>query len=229
LPRGLKIAVVLALLILAVIAAIVFDLKGWLRMALDWTGSLGRWAPPVFILAYIAASVLFLPAWIFTMGAGFLFGLFMGTVYVSIGSTIGASCAFLLGRSLTRDFMAKRLANNPKFKALDDAIAREGWKIVGLVRLSPVFPYNLTNYAFGLTRIRARDFILASWIGMLPATMMYVYFGSLVKSLAELGAGNAERTPTQWTLYAVGLIATIVVTIYLTRLARRSLRATGAE
>jgi len=224
LPRGLKIAVALALLILAGIAAIVFDLKGWLRSALAWIDSLGPWAPPVFVLLYIIATVLFVPAWILTVGGGALFGVLLGSLYVSIGSTIGATCAFVLGRSLARDVLAKRLNQNPKLKALDDALAREGWKIVGLVRLSPVFPYNLMNYAFGLTRVSLRHYFFASWIGMLPGTVMYVYFGSLAKNLAELGTGNAERTPAQWTLYGLGLVATITVTIYLTRLARAALR-----
>jgi len=229
LPRGLKIAVALALLILAGIAAIVFDLKGWLRSVLAWIDSLGPWAPPVFVLLYIIATVLFVPAWILTVGGGALFGVLLGSLYVSIGSTIGATCAFVLGRSLARDVLAKRLNQNPKLKALDDALAREGWKIVGLVRLSPVFPYNLMNYAFGLTRVSLRHYFFASWIGMLPGTVMYVYFGSLAKSLAELGTGHDERTPAQWALYGLGLIATITITIYLTRLARAALRTNVAD
>ena len=228
-PRGLKIAVALALLILAGIAAIVFDLKGWLRSVLAWIDSLGPWAPPVFVLLYIIATVLFVPAWILTVGGGALFGVLLGSLYVSIGSTIGATCAFVLGRSLARDVLAKRLNQNPKLKALDDALAREGWKIVGLVRLSPVFPYNLMNYAFGLTRVSLRHYFFASWIGMLPGTVMYVYFGSLAKSLAELGTGHDERTPAQWALYGLGLIATITITIYLTRLARAALRTNVAD
>jgi uncharacterized membrane protein YdjX (TVP38/TMEM64 family) len=224
LPRGLKIALALALIILAAIAAITFDLKGGLRSALVWIDSLGPWAPAVFILLYIVATVLFVPAWLLTVGGGALFGVLLGSIYTSIGSTLGATCAFLIGRSLARDILAKRLNQNPRLKALDDALARQGWKIVGLVRLSPIFPYNLMNYAFGLTRVSLRDYFLASWVGMLPGTVMYVYFGSLAKSLAELGTGHDARTPLQWALYGIGLAATITITVYLTRLARSALR-----
>ena len=227
-PRGLKIAIAAVVIMLAVIAAIVFDLKAAVKSALAWIDNLGAWAAPVFILLYVVAAILLIPGSVLTLGGGALFGVVLGTVYVSIASTLGATCAFLLGRSLARDLVSKRLTNNPKLKALDEALARDGWKIVGLVRLSPIFPYTFTNYAFGVTRVTLAHYVLASWIGMLPATLLYVYLGSLAKNLAELGTGHGARTPTQWTLYAVGLLATLAVTIYLTRMARKTLaRVTG--
>ncbi|HSW50743.1 MAG TPA: VTT domain-containing protein, partial [Bryobacteraceae bacterium] len=108
---------------------------------------------------------------------------------------------------------------------VDNAVAAEGWKIVGLTRLSPVFPFNLLNYAFGLTRVSLRDYVVASWIGMIPGTVMYVYLGSLAGSLAELGLkeGGRARTQAEWALYAVGLVATVAVTVVITRIARRAL------
>jgi uncharacterized membrane protein YdjX (TVP38/TMEM64 family) len=168
------------------------------------------------------ATVLFLPGSILTLGAGVVFGLARGAVIVSISATLGATAAFLVGRYAARDWVAGKIAGNPKFKAIDEAVAHEGWKIVGLTRLSPVFPFNLLNYAFGLTRVSLWHYVLASWIGMMPGTVMYVYLGSVAGDLAAAGS-RASRTPAEWALYAVGLAATIGVTVYVTRLARRAL------
>jgi uncharacterized membrane protein YdjX (TVP38/TMEM64 family) len=173
--------------------------------------------------------VLFLPGSILTLGAGFVFGVVRGSVLVSISATLGATAAFLVGRYLARDWVGAKIAGNEKFRAVDEAVAREGWKIVGLTRLSPAFPFNLLNYAFGVTRVSLRDYFFASWIGMLPGTVMYVYIGSLAGDLATLGAGDRQRSAAEWALYVVGLVATIAVTVYVTRLARRALqrRVTG--
>jgi uncharacterized membrane protein YdjX (TVP38/TMEM64 family) len=116
------------------------------------------------------------------------------------------------------------LAGSPRFRALDQAVAAGGFKIVLLTRFSPVFPFTFLNYAFGLTKIRFRDYVLACWIGMLPGTVMFVYLGSTVKELADVAAGNVEGGPTRLVLFFVGLAATIAVTVYVTRLARRALR-----
>lgn len=184
---------------------------------------LGPWAPAAFITAYVAACVLFLPGSLLTLGAGALFGLVMGTVYVSIASVAGATASFLIGRYMAREWVARKLETNPRFAAVSAAVAREGWKIVGLTRLSPVFPFNLLNYAFGITEVRLRDYVLASWIGMLPGTVMYVYIGSLAGSLAGLGSGGRARTRMEWALYALGLAATAAVSVLITRLARSAL------
>jgi uncharacterized membrane protein YdjX (TVP38/TMEM64 family) len=172
---------------------------------------------------YILACVLFLPGSVLTLGAGVLFGLFAGSVIVSIASTLGATAAFIVGRYFARDWVAKKIEGNPGFKAIDDAVAKEGWKIVGLTRLSPVFPFNLLNYAYGLTKVSLRDYFFASWMGMLPGTVMYVYIGSVVGDLARLSAGGRTRTTAEWALYIVGFVATITVTIYVTRAARAAL------
>ncbi len=195
------------------------DLPGFLTRSLSWIDSLGPIAPIAFIFVYVLATVLFAPGSALTLGAGAIFGLVAGSIYASIGATLGATAAFLIGRHLARDWIAARIEAKPKFKAIDEAVAREGWKIVGLVRLSPVFPFNLLNYAFGLTRVSLRDYFWASWIGMMPGTVLYVYIGSLGRNLA---AGRS-RTPAEWTLYAVGLAATVGVTLIVTRLARRAL------
>jgi len=200
------------------------DAPALLRQALDGIAGLGAWGVVLFVLLYVAATVLFLPGWILTLGAGAVFGLGRGIVIVSLSATLGATAAFLVGRYLAREWVARKIEGNPRFRAIDQAVAREGWKIVGLTRLSPVFPFNLLNYAFGLTRVSIRDYVLASWIGMLPGTAMYVYLGSLAGTLAAASAGRGERAPAEWALYAVGLLATVAVTVYVTRVARRALQ-----
>jgi len=212
-----------AVIIILFLAARYFHIQELLRSSLDWVAGLGGWGPVIFISIYIAACVLFIPGSILTLGAGVLFGVVKGSLIVSVAATLGASCAFLVGRYFAREWVAQKIEGNPRFKAIDEAVAREGWKIVGLVRLSPIFPFNLLNYAFGLTKVSLRDYFLASWIGMIPGTVMYVYIGSLAGDLARLGAGGRSRTGAEWGLYVVGLVATITVTVYVTRLARKTL------
>jgi uncharacterized membrane protein YdjX (TVP38/TMEM64 family) len=211
---GLIAGVVLLSMLLAVV-----DVRTLLREALSWIERLGAWGPVLFIAAYVLATVLFLPGSVLTLGAGALFGVAWGSVYVSIGSTLGATCAFLVGRYLARDWVAAKIRGNERFSAMDRAVADEGWRIVGLTRLSPVFPFALLNYAFGITQVSLKGYVLASWIGMMPATVMYVYLGSL----ARAGAAGRQRTTAEWTLYGVGLLATLAVTVMMTRMARRAL------
>lgn len=206
-----------------VVAAWRFDASALLRSALDAIAGLGIWGPVIFAVLYVVATVLFLPGSILTLGAGVVFGVVKGVLIVSVSATLGATAAFLVGRYLARPAIARRIDGNPRFKSIDQAVAREGWKIVGLTRLSPVFPFNLLNYAFGVTHVSLRDYVLASWIGMMPGTVMYVYLGSLAGNLASIGRGHASRTPAQWAFYAVGLVATVAVTVYVTRIARDAL------
>lgn len=207
-------------------AAFIFgDPKAWLNSAITEVEKLGPWGPVVFILAYVLATVLMVPGSALTLAAGTLFGVVYGTGIVSVASTLGAAAAFLVGRFLARDSIAARTAKNPSFAALDRALGREGWKIVALARLSPVFPFTLLNYAFGLTRIGFVPYVLASWIAMLPGTLLYVYLGSL----ARAGTRGAEKTPLEWVIYGAGLAATLGVTVYVTRIARKALHKSGIE
>jgi uncharacterized membrane protein YdjX (TVP38/TMEM64 family) len=224
-----RLVLALGVLVAVLLLARLLDGPARLREALLVIRGLGPWGPVLFVGLYIVATVLFLPGWILTLGAGAVFGLVRGAVTVSVAATLGATAAFLVGRYVAREAVARRLAAYPRFSAIDEAVAREGWKIVGLTRLSPIFPFNLLNYAFGLTRVRLRDYFFASWIGMLPGTIMYVYVGSLAGDLATLGQVERARTPVEWALYAVGLLATAAVTVYVTRLARGALdrRITG--
>jgi uncharacterized membrane protein YdjX (TVP38/TMEM64 family) len=213
----------------ALIAGILFAARYFgsepLRELLQWISGLGSTAPLVFIPLYIIACVFFIPGSILTLSAGFLFGVVRGSIYVSVAATVGATLAFLVGRYFAREWVAARLAHYPKFKAVDEAVGREGWKIVTLTRLSPVFPFNLLNYAFGLTNVRVRDYVIASWAGTLPGTILYVYLGSLAGDLTRVATGGARRSPVEWVFYAIGLLATIAVPVYITRVSNRALKA----
>ncbi|MCC9642889.1 TVP38/TMEM64 family protein [Rhodopirellula sp. JC740] len=186
----------------------------------DWVRTLGVWGPLVLVLLYIVATVLFVPGTILTLAAGALFGLAIGMVVVSIGSTVGAALAFLIARYVAREKVAQVAKSNPRFAAIDRAIGEGGWKIVGLLRLSPALPFNLQNYLYGLTPIRFGPYVLTSWIAMMPGTFLYVYLGHVTG--AAVG-GDRDRTTAEWVLLGVGLLATIVVTVYVTRLASRQL------
>jgi uncharacterized membrane protein YdjX (TVP38/TMEM64 family) len=223
---SLKITPILWLLGIAgiLILARSLNAQDYLRAALERIQDLGPWGAVLFALLYTLAAVLLLPGVILTLGAGAVFGVVKGSILVSISATLGATAAFFVGRYLARGWVTKRIEANPRFKAIDEAVAGEGWKIVGLTRLSPAFPFNLLNYAFGVTRVSPRDYILASWIGMMPGTVMYVYIGSLAGDLATLGAGQPARSPAEWALSVVGLLATVAVTVYVTRLARAALK-----
>ena len=218
-----KLLLVLAGLVLLLGAGSYFDVQGLLRGALEWIEAFGPAGAAAFVGIYVVACVLFIPGSILTLGAGAVYGVVRGSLLVSVASTLGATAAFLAGRYLARDWVARRIEGNERFRAIDRAVGREGWKIVGLTRLSPVFPFNLLNYAYGLTRVSLRDYVLASWLGMIPGTVMYVYLGSLAGSLATLEAGGGGRSPAQWALYVVGLAATVAVTVYVTRIARAAL------
>ena len=190
---------------------------------MQWINGLGAVGALAFILLYIIATIAFLPGSILTLGAGVVFGVVLGAVYVFIGATIGAAAAFLVGRYVARDWVAAKIAGNAKFQAIDKAVGREGFKIVLLTRLSPIFPFNLLNYAYGVTGVSLKDYVLAS-IGMLPGTLMYVYIGSLAGNIATIGTESQPDEPgVQWAMRIIGLIATIAVTVYVTKVARKAL------
>jgi len=218
-----KAVVAVVLIVVLVIAAKYLNLQQVFRDALSWISALGPLGLLIFTVLYILACVLLLPGSILTLGAGVVFGVVPGSIAVSIGSTLGATCAFLVGRYLARGWVARRIAGNDKFQAVDEAVAREGWKIVLLTRLSPIFPFNLLNYAFGLTKVNLKHYFFASWVGMIPGTVMYVYIGSLAGDLARLGTAGRTRTVSEWVLYGIGLLATIAVTVLVTRLSKKAL------
>jgi uncharacterized membrane protein YdjX (TVP38/TMEM64 family) len=224
-PALLRIVGLLALVAIGAAILWLAPWKEWLGAVLIRIQAMGTWGPAGLVVAYVLATVLFIPGWILSVGSGFAFGVVRGTIAVSLGSTIGASAAWLLGRTLARGIIERRVAGNAKFRAIDEAIGEHGFKIVLLLRLSPAFPFNLLNYALGLTRVSFRDYVLASWIGMLPATVMIVYIGSTLRSVADVKSGEAKGGVAQKVLLAVGLAATVAVTVLVTRVARKALRS----
>ncbi len=223
------------LILVAVFAAAIFlalsrlPLKDWTGELLSWIQTLGPAAPAILIAVYILACVLLVPGSLITLGAGFLFGLTMGYVVVAIGSVAGATLAFLIGRTVARGWISERVGENPKFRAVDEAVGQRGFYIVFLTRLSPLFPFTLLNYFYGITAVKLRDYVLASWIGMIPGTLMYVYFGSIVKTLTELFTGTAAQGSGATILFWVGLVATVTVAVVVTRIAKRALNEVIAE
>lgn len=200
-----------------------FNPQAILLSALQWIDRLGTVGAIAFIALYITATVAFFPGSILTLGAGVIFGAVWGSLYVFIGATLGATAAFLVGRYLARNWVARKIADNKKFAAIDQAVGREGLKIVLLTRLSPIFPFNLLNYAFGITGVSLKDYFIGS-VGMIPGTIMYVYIGSLAGNLAAIGTETQPTNPNlQWAIRILGLIATVAVTVYITRIARKAL------
>ncbi|MEC4806263.1 MAG: TVP38/TMEM64 family protein [Jaaginema sp. PMC 1079.18] len=194
------------------------QINALLESALNWIEGLGAWGAIAFIAIYILASVLLISGAVLTLGAGFIFGVVKGSILVSVASTLAATVSFLIGRYIARGWVSQQIAKQPRFKAIDNAVAQEGWKIVGLTRLSPVFPFVFLNYAFGVTQVSLRDYVLASWIGMMPGTVAYVYLGFLPR-VAATGGGNIVRL----VLNIVGVVATIAVTWYVTKIAKKAL------
>lgn len=206
-------------------------LQDILRDSLGWVQSLGAIAPIGFILIYNLATVLFVPGSILTLGGGVLFGLGFGTVYVFIAATLGATIAFWIGRNFARDWVANKMTDYPKFEAIDAAVAKNGFKIVLLTRLSPLFPFNVLNYAFGITQVSLKDYVLGS-IGMIPGTILYVYIGSLIGNIALIGTKtivNPEAERLQWIFKIIGFIITIGATLYIARIAQKTLDQTIEE
>lgn len=223
----LKFLVLSCLFATLIISAKLLNLQGLLQTSIIWVHSLGALGPIVYIIIYNLATLLFIPGSLLTLKGGCLFGVFWGSVYVLIAATIGATLAFLIGRYLSRDWVSRQLDKHPKFKAIDLAVAKEGWKIVLLTRLSPIFPFNLLNYAFGVTQVSLKDYILGSF-GIIPGTVMYVYIGSLAGDLAMINTSHQPSSPEakmwQYMIQFVGLVATVVVTVYITKIAQESLK-----
>jgi uncharacterized membrane protein YdjX (TVP38/TMEM64 family) len=219
-----------AVAVIATLAVLGRRAGGYVPAFAAWVDRLGAWGPLVFILGYAVAVIALVPAALLTLAAGAIFGLAHGTVYVFIAAVTGSIGSFLLARYFARTAIERRLAGNPRFAAIDRAVGAQGLRIVFLLRLSPAFPFVLLNYALGLTRIRLADYALASF-GMIPGSILYVYYGKVAGDVAALSAGqSAGRGAGYYAVLGVGLAATLLVTLLVTRIARRALReATGEE
>jgi uncharacterized membrane protein YdjX (TVP38/TMEM64 family) len=214
----------IVIFIIVDIAAALFFLpfRDWFAQFEQYVKSLGNLGPIAMVFIYVVTTILFIPGSALTIGSGTLFGLKTGFIVVLIGANLGALCAFLLARTLLREKVAKWAESNPKFRSLDRAVGKQGFKMVFLARLSPVFPFNLLNYLLGLTAIPTRDYILANLFGMLPGIFLYVYIGAAARDAI---AGTDPSTGMyQQALKYVGLLATIAVVIIVTRVARKAMR-----
>ena len=201
----------------------------YIPSALETVRSLGPWAAVAFIGLYAIATVAWVPGSLLTLAAGAIFGLAQGTLFTLVGATLGASLAFLVSRYIARGALERRIGSDPRLTSVDEAIGREGGKLIFLLRLSPVFPFTLMNYALGLTAVRFRDYVLASAVGMAPGTFMYVYAGYAAGQVALGASGASERGPGSYAVLGVGLLATVAVTVFVTRIARKALiEASGA-
>ena len=222
----LSIALFLAFLILATKSSYIQDVS---RTVLIQIQDLGLWGPVAFIVTYNLATVLFIPGSILTLGGGAIFGLWWGSVYVFVAASLGATFAFLIGRYLSRDRVVKYMEAHPKFKALDRAVSQQGLKIVFLTRLCPLLPFNLLNYALGITQVSLKDYVLGSF-GMIPGTILYVYSGSLVGDIAAIGTAtgctNPQASAVKWSINIIGFLATVAVTVSITGIARKALDET---
>ncbi len=221
--------VVLIGIVIALFLAMKFlPVREWLRNFNEWVGHMGAVGIFVFIVVYAVATVLLAPGSILTIGAGFAFGLWKGFLAVSAGSTLGASLAFLVARFIAREKLEAIAQRNEKFRKIDNAIGRQGAKLIFLLRLSPVIPFNLSNYFYGLTGVKFWPYVFASWIGMMPGTFLYVYIGTAGRVAVSAAAGGEamEHGWQYWTFLGIGLVATIVVTIWVTKIARDALRKT---
>lgn len=225
----LQIAAAALAVALLVVLFRLLPIAEWLARFVEWIAGLGWIGVVVFILVYILAAVTLAPAVVLTIGAGAIFGVVKGVMVVSVGATLGAAAAFLIGRYVARQRVERWTESNKKFRAIDQAVGREGWKIVLLTRLSPAFPYNLQNYFYGLTAVGFWPYLLATWIGMLPVIFVYTYIGFAGRTAASVVSGKAETTTQQYWFWGFGLAATIAATLFVTRIARKALRQRGGE
>lgn len=221
--------IVIALVVVVALVLLGRQLSEQLPRLTAAVDGLGAWGPIVFIAAYALACVAFVPASLLTLAAGALFGVVKGTAFVLIGASLGALGAFLIARYVARDWVAVRVQKDARFAAIDRAIAEQGRRVVFLLRLSPVIPFNVLNYALGLTQVRVADFLVAS-VGMIPGTLLYVYTGKLASVV--VGAAGTTSPPRGAGFYAVlglGLAATAAVTVLITRVAKRALAEATAN
>jgi uncharacterized membrane protein YdjX (TVP38/TMEM64 family) len=219
-----RLAMLIAILVALCLVMKFLPIREWLRDFNAWVAQMGVAGIFIFIGVYTVATVLLVPGSVLTIGAGVTFGLWKGFLAVSAGSTFGAALAFLVARFIARDKIETIAQRNEKFRQIDNAIGREGAKLIFLLRLSPVIPFNLSNYFYGLTAVKFWPYLLVSWIGMMPATFLYVYVGTAGKAAVMAAGGEPVRHGWQyWIFLSVGLVATIVATMWIAKIARDTL------
>lgn len=208
------------LLVAALIAGwLTLPIKEWLEAFQEWIKSLGAWGVAAFAAVYIVAVVLLVPASALTLAAGLAFGVW-GFPLVVGAATVGAGLAFLVARYLARDKVKKFVEQRPKLKAVDQAVTEGGWKIVGLLRLSPLVPFNLQNYLFGVTDIGFYPYLATTFVGIMPGSLLYVLLGAL-------GHGDGKGAVWKWSFFAVGILATAITAVIIARKAKAKLAQSG--
>ncbi len=192
----------------------------WFEHVNAWVKSLGPTGPLIFVVIYAVGTVLFVPGSVMTIAAGALFG-WRAIPVVTIGATVGAALAFLVARYLARERISRFAEKNARFKAIDKAVGEQGAKLIGLLRLSPVIPFNVSNYFYGLTSVKFWPYVLATFLGILPGACLYVYLGAAGN--AGLGGEHKAHGRPEDVFLGVGLLATVAVTVLVARTARKAL------
>ncbi|XP_047318719.1 TVP38/TMEM64 family membrane protein slr0305 [Impatiens glandulifera] len=225
-----RITLLLLLVGAIVTACLTLPVDKIMKNFLQWIQEdLGPWGPIVLALAYIPLTVLAVPASILTVGGGYLFGLPVGFVADSIGSTLGATAAFLVGKTIGRSLVVSKLKDYPQFRAIAIAIDRSGFKIVLLLRLVPLLPFNMLNYLLSVTPVGLGSYTLASWLGMMPVTFALVYVGTTLKDLSDVTHGWHEFSNARWALIITGFMVSVVLLICVARVAKSALNKALAE
>ncbi len=227
--RGAKLRVVSLLLAVVglVVAGYFLDWREPLRRVLDWLGALGPWAPILFLAACVFGSVALVPVWMLLVGAGILFGFWLGLLYAWLGAMLGGCSSFLIGRYLARDWIARKLQRYQKLQAVDVAVAEGGWRTAALLMLMPIVPFNLLSYALSLSRLSLRSYLTAACVSLLPGVVLYVVSGWLIGDLALLEQKGRELTGLEWALHGAGLAAAGLVALLVTRQVKRALQKRG--
>lgn len=219
-----RLVVISILFVTLVVAALVyFDAHEEILRLLDWLDAQGIWGPLLFILLMMIVVVFLLPGVLFTTGAGFVFGVVEGTVCVVVGTTLGATLAFLGARYLFGERASQFVLRHARLRSVTEELTPRGWQIVLLTRLVPFFPFKLSNYFFGLTQFTLRGFMAGTFVGVIPLSLNSVYLGSIAADISLVGVRSAGRGPVEWALYGAGFLVTVGLVIYLNRLASRAL------
>lgn len=219
--RVVKALVVLALLVAFVIVIRTLPVADWLEQFKQWVQGQGPIGYVLYALVYMVCCVLIIPALALTLGSGAIFGFVGGALVNLIGATLGATVAFLLARTVLRHRIERMTSENPKFRALDRAITREGTKIMWLVRLSGFPPFTWVNYAFGLTGIRLTPFLVTTFFGIIPGTLAFTWAGA-AGAAALTGQGNRI-------VLIVTAFGAVLVSAFIARIATQAIRRAGVE
>ncbi|GMJ01868.1 hypothetical protein like AT5G19070 [Hibiscus trionum] len=227
---ALRILLLLLLLAAIVYACFTLPMEALLQDFLLWVDNdLGPWGPLALAVAYIPLTILAVPASVLTLGGGYLFGLLVGFISDSIGAILGAGAAFLLGKTIGRSLVVSKLKDYPQFQSVAIAIHRSGFKIVLLLRLAPLVPFSVLNYLLSVTPISFGEYILASWLGMVPITVALVYVGTTLKDLSDVTHGLNQFSTGRWAFLIVSLVVSVVLMICVTKVAKTALDKALAE